>query len=120
MPGNATRPLAVRFWAKVRKTATCWLWLGKPSRFGYGRITLTGKDTVGAHVASWFLATGTLPIKGVVVRHTCDVPGCVRPGHLKLGTQADNLRDMWVRGRARPRGDAPPQPRDPVTGRFLV
>lgn len=39
--------------------------------------------------------------QGMVVRHTCDNPGCVNPEHLRIGTQADNLRDASERGRVR-------------------
>ena len=39
-----------------------------------------------------------------MVRHTCDVRLCVRPDHLLLGTQADNMRDMAERDRCQ-RGD---------------
>ncbi|HEU5089071.1 MAG TPA: hypothetical protein VFT99_16560, partial [Roseiflexaceae bacterium] len=36
--GKPVRPLAERFWAKVRKTDTCWLWTAATDHNGYGRI----------------------------------------------------------------------------------
>lgn len=52
-----------------------------------------------AHKFSYELAHGLVPA-GKVVRHRCDNPKCVRPDHLLVGTQADNLADMRERGRA--------------------
>lgn len=52
-----------------------------------------------AHRVSWILAYGEIP-EGKSVLHRCDNPTCVRPSHLFLGTQADNVRDMCNKGRA--------------------
>ena len=38
-------------------------------------------------------------IKGKVIMHTCDNPACVNPEHLVLGTQQENVQDMWNKGR---------------------
>lgn len=81
-----------RFWTKVRKTKSgCWLWKGALYSNGYGVFSLDGKMT-GAHRASWVLTFGSIP-KGLCVCHTCDVRNCVRPSHLFLGTQKDNIHD---------------------------
>jgi hypothetical protein len=50
-----------------------------------------------AHRVAYALEHGYLPA-GVVVRHTCDNKNCVRPSHLVLGSQADNMADRSARG----------------------
>ena len=41
-------------------------------------------------------------IAGRVVGHKCDNRRCANPGHLFVGSQQDNIADMWSKGRARP------------------
>lgn len=61
-------------------------------------ITVDGvKKTTTLHRKVYYEATGVLP---EVVRHTCDNPRCINPDHLIAGTQKDNVRDMFSRGRA--------------------
>lgn len=94
-------PLEDRFWSKVKKGAGCWLWQGRTSQFGHGILDITAGKGVRAHRYSWELVNGPIP-EGLVVCHLCDVPACVRPDHLTLGTRAYNSNDMWTKGRGRP------------------
>jgi len=86
----------------------CWNWLGALTPQGYGVIygemldgTRLGRTL--AHRVSWMLHKGPIPkgegAHGTVVMHKCDNPTCVNPDHLMLGTQADNVKDMIVKGR---------------------
>jgi hypothetical protein len=90
-------PIPVRFAGFVNQTDTCWLWTGPVNNGGYGKFWLSGR-TVGAHRLAYTLANGPIP-PGLVVRHTCDVPACVNPEHLLVGTQQDNENDKIARGR---------------------
>lgn len=94
------RDLSERFWEKVEKTEGCWLWTAS-TRNGYGQIALGGRGNpvLYAHRVSYEMHHGPIP-DGLVVMHTCDVRSCVRPDHLTVGTQAENLADMVAKGRS--------------------
>lgn len=51
-----------------------------------------------AHRFSWELHNGKIP-PDICVLHKCDTPACVRPDHLFLGTQLDNVKDMLAKKR---------------------
>lgn len=86
-----------RFWDKVNKTDSCWLWTGCTLSFGHGYMHNKPLNVL-AHRFSWEIHNGPIP-EDLQVLHACDVPQCVNPDHLFLGTQADNIQDAINKGR---------------------
>lgn len=84
---------------KMVPSSTCWNWTGCLNNAGYGRIQHEGKLWY-AHRFSYKIHIGEIP-DGMSVLHKCDVPSCVNPDHLFLGTQADNVHDCLRKGRHR-------------------
>ena len=97
-----------RFWEKVDVPADefgCWEWTASRNKDGYGHFGLNGKIQT-AHRVAWQFANGPIPkgegAHGTCVLHKCDNPACVRPDHLFLGSNADNVRDRDEKGRRVP------------------
>ena len=79
-----------RFWVKVEKTESCWIWTGAHKNSGYGSFW-AGDRSVLAHRYSWALEHGPVP-EGLELDHLCRVRDCVRPDHLDPVDHAENSR----------------------------
>ena len=76
-----------RFWSKVDRTPTCWLWTAAVGRHGFGVASdprrASGSGTL-AHRVAWEAAAGTALPSGTALMHRCGTKRCVRPDHLEL------------------------------------
>jgi len=88
-----------RFWSKVNKSATCWMWTACKNSKGYGSLRPFNGERY-AHRASWVIANGAIK-DGAWVLHKCDNPACVNPHHLWLGSNIENQHDMYSKGRGK-------------------
>ena len=99
-------PITVaRFWSKVEVSAgkkECWTWRASTDRYGYGKFRPVGCRTGmrKAHRVAWEIFNGQA-LGDSLCLHSCDNPLCCNPHHLRPGTQADNISDIWDRGRQR-------------------
>lgn len=99
-------PIRASLWERFHEKVSpepnsgCWIWTGAVKEHGYGVIGLgrRGTGTAKAHRVAYELYKGPIA-DGLFVLHSCDIPSCVNPDHLRLGSQSDNMRDCVKRKR---------------------
>lgn len=84
------KTVAERFWPRIDKTSTCWLWTGAKQSAGYGHLYVEGRTHL-AHRLAYETLVGPVP-DGLVLDHLCRVHHCVNPAHLEPVTLAENFR----------------------------
>ena len=90
-----------RFWSKVSILGPncCWLWKGATKGIGYGNYRRNNPRRLeSAHRVAYEKSHGAIPT-GLQVLHSCDIPACCNPRHLRTGTQLDNVNDCIDQGR---------------------
>jgi hypothetical protein len=97
VPKRSTGSPPRDFWSQVDKSGPCWLWTGTVNRDGYG-THYQGRRKHMAHRWAWVESGRELP-NGSILMHRCDVPACVNPDHLRVGTHQDNQADKFTKGR---------------------
>lgn len=98
--------VAKRFYSRVIKTDSCWIWKGTIGTDGYGSLYDENSRQEKAHRISYRLNKGEIP-KGLCVMHKCDNKLCVNPEHLSLGTRKENNLDRVKKGRTKDGMDLP-------------
>jgi len=81
----------------VKAETGCFNFSGCLDHKGYGKIGYGGRTRIASRLA-YEKAIGEIPA-GMNVCHSCDNPRCINPKHLFLGTQKQNLDDMFAKGR---------------------
>jgi hypothetical protein len=89
--------LPARFWSRVNKTETCWLWTASKNCGGYGRVRINDNTHL-VHRLSLSHSLGRPIGTGLLVRHLCRNRHCLNPAHLQEGTDKDNYADSVIDG----------------------
>ncbi len=96
----------MRFWDKVQKSDSCWLWTGC-KQDGYGRQTINHKQYIATRISYWMhyhVDPGKLD-----VCHECNNPPCVNPKHLFIDTRSGNQQHCIVENRRNQHGNNNPK-----------
>lgn len=99
LPIYITDAVKKRFFDKVNKTETCWIWTGAINPSGHAVIKIEGLNR-GAHRVSYAIHKGEIP-EDLMILHSCHNASCVNPEHLRPGTAKENSQDEVKRQNTR-------------------
>lgn len=77
----------------------CWLWTEVLNTQGYPLLQCGGYKGYAHRWSFQHFKNNGNPLGRLCVCHHCDVPICVNPDHLFLGTHKDNMQDCLKKGR---------------------
>lgn len=77
-------------------TDDCVLWRNCATKDGYGVVSVGSRQRL-THVIACELVHGPRP-PGMEVAHSCNMPPCVNPRHLRWATHVGNMVDMYKNG----------------------
>lgn len=92
-----------RYWARVDKTDSCWLWTGRLDKDGYAQMRYQGRQPL-VHRLAYEDAHGVKLTPEQTIDHLCNVRNCVNPDHLEVCAAVENMQRAVERRKTCKRG----------------